>query len=303
MSFVLIHIGPLFPDYINTCIKQIRLFNPTKPIYIVSNQQFKNNILNSNIDSNIIFEPLENIQISQQHQIFNQTTRLDRYTKGGFWKYTTERFFYLNYVIQKYHLEDIIHLENDNMVYFDLNELLPIFHKYYQIGATLDNDNRCIPGIMYIKNEIFSQQIVDFIVDNINTYGNDMILIAQIRQKTDFVQHLPIIDSNYSYPLISPEGHSGNYKTDYYNHCDEFQSIFDGAAIGQYLGGVDPKNIAGDSRGFINESCVVNYSKVLIIWERDMQNRRIPYVLSNNTKYRINNLHIHCKNLDLFLSS
>ena len=80
-----------------------------------------------------------------------------------------------------------------------------------------------------------------------------------------------------------------------------FLSIFDGAAIGQFLGGIDPKN--GVSKpGFINESCLFNPSLIKFTWEVDDCDRRVPYASYGNSISRINNLHIHSKNLQKFTS-
>ena len=81
-----------------------------------------------------------------------------------------------------------------------------------------------------------------------------------------------------------------------------FNSIFDAAAIGQYLGGVDPRNIPGDTTGFINETCVVNYSYYKFIWKFNLiLNIYQPYILIDNIEILINNLHIHSKSLKKFI--
>ena len=60
----------------------------------------------------------------------------------------------------------------------------------------------------------------------------------------------PIIKKNKYYNI------DDMYSTNY----NKFNGIFDSAAIGQYLGGVDPKNISGNTKGFINKTCVVKYN-------------------------------------------
>jgi hypothetical protein len=81
----------------------------------------------------------------------------------------------------------------------------------------------------------------------------------------------------------------------------EFGSIFDAAAIGQFLGGIDPRN--GVSKpGFINESCLFNPGLMTFVWERDAYGRLVPYAIYGSTKARINNLHIHSKKLEGFFS-
>ncbi len=62
----------------------------------------------------------------------------------------------------------------------------------------------------------------------------------------DTVKTFPIIDNTFEKSL---------YNINY----EEFNAIFDGAAIGQYLGGVDPINCPGDTTGFVNETCVTKW--------------------------------------------
>jgi hypothetical protein len=50
----------------------------------------------------------------------------------------------------------------------------------------------------------------------------------------------------------------------------KFNGIFDGAAIGQYLGGVDKKNDPNDTRGFINETCLIKYNNYNFYWKKQM---------------------------------
>jgi len=71
--------------------------------------------------------------------------------------------------------------------------------------------------------------------------------------------------------------------------------IFDAAAIGQYIGGVDPRNIPGDTRGFINETCVVKYNDFTIEWTCGDDGIKRPFLCHENNKIPIFNLHIHCK--------
>ena len=79
---------------------------------------------------------------------------------------------------------------------------------------------------------------------------------------------------------------------------EKVNSIFDAAAIGQYLGGVDPRNIPYDTTGFINEGCVFDPSNFKYKWI----NSEPFMVLENGHEVKINNLHIHSKNLKRFIN-
>jgi hypothetical protein len=70
--------------------------------------------------------------------------------------------------------------------------------------------------------------------------------------------------------------------------------------IGQYLGGVDPRNKSGNTIGFVNETCIINYSKYKFVWKNE-NGLKIPYIIINENEYPIINLHIHSKNLKNFI--
>jgi hypothetical protein len=89
----------------------------------------------------------------------------------------------------------------------------------------------------------------------------------------------------------------------FWKHFDQFGAIFDAAAIGQYLGGVDPRNAGGaDTAGFINETCIFDPSGYQYRWRTDSQGRRVPCAIDEGREYRVNNLHIHSKDLERFVS-
>ena len=88
----------------------------------------------------------------------------------------------------------------------------------------------------------------------------------------------------------------------YWQHIDEFKSIFDAAGIGQYIGGTDPRNRDTDSVGFVNEASVFVVSRAKYEWIRDEKGRFILYAYFRNEKIKINNLHCHSKRLYEFYS-
>lgn len=301
-SLVLVHIGQEIPEYMRYCMQQIRMFNSCNVYLIASNDALQkfNPALN---EFNIIGVPCESLEKSYHHQKFTEAERLE----NGFWRYTTERFFYIEELARQLQLTDIFHIEYDNMLYVDLETLLPIFQeKYPFIAATFDNDQRCIPGFVYFKNEEALRLLVKFLAKRSLQSKNDMQTLALFKtsEKTKtYIDSLPITLPEYCqyHKLISPHGHLGKIESDYFQNIDAFNSIFDAAALGQYLGGIDPRN-ANSGPGFINESCVFNPSLFEYQWISDEHGRKIPYIIFMQQKYRINNLHIHSKNLKKFLS-
>ncbi len=295
-AIVFVHIGPTIPSYAIDAVKQAHLFNPMIPIYLVGDKR----ALQLIPEIPAICVEAESLPKEKNHELFIRVCG-----NHGFWRYTTERFFYLYELMKKYQLTDVVHLENDNMLYANLEEFLPVFKKYYssRLGVTFDHDQRGIAGIMYIATleplEHFLRSILQ------QPRQNDMDQLARFKnwEGGAHIDHLPIAPPSYAkdYPLTSPYGHRGLRPELYSNHYEEFHAIFDAAAMGQYLGGVDP--IHGPVQpGFINESCVVNPSLFDYEWVEDSGGRKVPYAIYKDEKIKIVNLHIHCKDLKKFSS-
>ncbi len=124
-----------------------------------------------------------------------------------------------------------------------------------------------------------------------------MYNFSEIRKKTGLIRTFPIFVSE------DDEIEERAFVCTGYNKFGGY--IFDAAAIGQYVGGVDPRNTPGDTRGFVNETCVIKYAdEGEIMWTtEDASGFRKPFlkIKGNNTKVPIFNLHIHSKNLHLYV--
>lgn len=307
-GIILVHIGASLPTYITTALRQARLFNPTTPIYLIAQEQaLKDYTRQSEIE--ILPISCESLQPCAEHILFRNHSKLDHRFRNGFWNHATERFFYLYECMQQHNLSNIVHIENDVMLYVDIATLLPTFQRLCPaLGAIFDNEVRCIPSLMYISTSSALKPLIDHISalsKSKKTY-TDMESIAHYRAAygADAVTALPIIMPEYleHNSLASSTGHRSSRPQMFCEHAVAFNSIFDGAALGQYLGGIDPRN-GISTPGFINESCLFNPALITLTWQQDEQKRYIPYACyGNTTLWRINNLHIHSKHLELFTS-
>lgn len=307
-SIVFVHLGNTLPSYLPISLQQARLFNPDAAIYLIANKKALERDGNR-LSSSINLVSCEELTHSKAHRDFSGTSTLDTRFRDGFWKKTTERFFYLDELMQSCNLTHVFHLEYDNMLYVNLGELLPIFkHSYKGIAAIFDNDDRCVPSFMYISKATHASLLTKYLTlhtprdtNGGTVMGFDMNTIGSYRKcnSVAYIASLPIAPANYlaHTPLQKP---TSNIQI-FYNNIEHFNSIFDGAALGQYLGGIDPRN--GPSKaGFINQDCIFNAAAFSYLWMRDQQGRNIPYLEYHGKRYRINNLHIHSKQLDGFKS-
>ena len=274
-----------FQEYILSNIKQLVRLGHTC-IYVITNRGFFERF--SEYIENVHLIAIEELSDSYK---YNENTQLDNQFRGGFWALTSARFFYLYEFMRKYDIENVVHLENDVLIYYNIDVLDGMLDKT-KIYLPFDTFNRNIASIMFIPN----CNVFKAILDRYDFAKNDMENFSIIQRQTDLIENFPIIVEDLT---GSPEYQfvSRGY--------ENFHMIFDAAAIGQYLGGVDPRNIPGDTRGFVNETCIVKYDKYQFIWYL-VGNNRCPFIVIKNDsgrecKYPIFNLHIHSKALEDFI--
>lgn len=299
-NIVFIHIGPHLPPYIVTAIKQARLFNKLCPIYLISSKSALSEFAQSpHAASDTICVDYHQLPLTGAHHMFLANCTLEK-----FWQEATERYLVLYDFMSYFNIQNVFHLENDVLLYVNLNELVPAFKDNYSVAIPFDNDTRAISSFVYVKDRTSLQKVAVFFAQKAASGLNDMQTPPLLKQMdSTIIGQLPIIMPAYvrSYPLKNKLGYSTKNPTDYTNNFESFNCIFDAAAIGQYLGGIDPRcGKAGP--GFINETCLFNPSQLQYVWECNCDGLRVPYAVFNGKKYLIANLHIHSKNLALFKS-
>jgi hypothetical protein len=266
---VLVSTG-LFQSYIKSNVDQLLKFDFN--VHVILDPEFFDNMKEYNTRINLV-------DSSTLQTDFDNKSMLDKHFRNGFWNSASKRMFLLNEYMKQSNIQNVIHLENDVLLYSDMNYELD-----EKIYITMDETNRCIPGIVYIPNH----SLFDKLINHYDYSKNDMDNFAIFYHRNrDIVATFPIIDNSVQ-PCI------------YNQEFERFHSIFDGAAIGQYLGGVDPRNIPGDTIGFVNETCIVKYNDYQFKWAKKGEHY-VPHILIHNNWILVNNLHLHSKRLHEFL--
>jgi hypothetical protein len=280
MNVVLVSVGN-FQQYMLININQlIRLGHSS--IYVITNRSFEHEFSAFAGRIKLIF--VEDLKSNFQYD--TQCRLPDTQFRGGFWKYTSSRLFHIYDFMKQYEVTNVIHLENDSLIYYNVETLNGLFEPTH-IYLPFDTFRRNIASIMYIPTaEVFGHALRHY-----NVYKNDMENFALIQEKTGLIRNLPICFTDTTKSAEYQFVTRGFYRFGY---------IFDAAAIGQYLGGVDPRNIHGDTRGFVNETCVIQFNQFSFEWT-EINGIRRPFLLAHNERYPIFNLHIHSKRLEDFI--
>jgi hypothetical protein len=312
-AIVFIHLGPDVPAWLPDALTQARAFNRGR--IVVAAQTAALAQLAAPASLTIERVAVEDLSVSDKHRAFRALAPFDHDFRGGFWTHTTERFFVLEALMAHLALPSAVHVENDVMLYCDLEALAPTLAALYAgLAVTFDNDQRCVPGFIYVPQIAAITALNDFIVEMLQklraTYTpeqlhglNDMMILGHFRTRGfALIDHLPIVPPDYPGELRSPAGHMASDRSCYSRHFAELRTVFDAAALGQFLGGIDVRNAPTSTQGFVNESCVFDPRKVNVRMATDDVGRRVPVIETPAGVWPVANLHIHSKNLRPFLS-
>ncbi len=294
MYLILFHKGSSFPNYIyDNLYQSVQLTHSS--IFLITNSIFfdevRSKLSNMNINtSNVFLISIEFLDSLNDPLLLQFNNLSSKSNKTEFWINTTSRFFYINLLMKHFSLPFCFHIENDVLLYRDLGDIYSLLRKYSMdndILALQDSPTRAICSFIYFPQGNAIVHFLEFILSNYNLYNNDMELLGHYKKKGQ----LPVSPSDFLADTLG---------------------IFDACCIGQYLGGIDFKNIpqhlikssfVNPTIGFINEtssfkpnSCVFGTSL-----KDDID---VKYFLEqkNHGIFPINNLHIHSKQLYLFSS-
>lgn len=284
-NLVYFHTGKNFPNYLFDSIYQTNIFNSDIVIWIITDLEWisyiYNNIRNFNIDINKLnIITIENLDMLDKNKILPKN--MDSFDKtidfrNGFWKNTVLRFYYIAILIKHFDLTKIFHIENDVMLYKNLSNI----NVTNNLMAVQDSSLRAICSIIYIPNILQIINFLTFIKEqtfNFTKFINDMDLMGQYTLKDTF------------------------------NSSKIGDPLFDGAAIGQFLGGIDLANTntpnlsiikPNPTIGFVNETADFKPNKYKFL---KSGKQRIFKCITGEKSSDIVNLHIHSKRLWEFSS-
>jgi hypothetical protein len=287
VNIILVHAGDSpAPTYLRSILHITHKVAPRSRITVLANANQE--AFFQSIGQFFHFAAIEGISKSAEHSAFLQTSALNRDFRGGFWLHTTSRFFVLADYIRQHSLENVVHFENDVVPYFDPADKLLAFQSHAPFSVPLDR-NRAIASIVWIANSGVAASLSQHLATV--PANNDMEALNQFcLLHPDIAKPLPTLPSNYA-------KHKGLDLARFCQGIETFGGVFDAAAIGQYVGGVDPQNNPHNSRFFINESSDMDMREIDFGW--DVSNGvRSPSLRGEHENTKLLCLHAHSKDIE-----
>ena len=305
MNIVLTNIGPNIQPYIIDSIRQAKR-HMDNTFYVLCSKQSTHGVIAElkKLNVNIVFyEDYADALTTEFDRIKYFETNFPYLPNKLFWRYSAERLFYLNSFMQIANLQEVLHFENDVMLYDDLNKYIDGFKSYENIAMPEGSYKWMISSVMFVNKKTSLQPLCEFLLNEMKTRNNEefmkywpqkhssikeicmvcemaMLRVYREEMGDEFIDILPSI----------PVGSQSK-------HMDRFGgTLFDPAGYGQFLGG----NFHHKKPG-VNAIPEWNHIRHFIEGNKvDIVYNGTPTLNYNGKVYAINNLHIHCKRLGDF---
>ncbi len=306
-ALILTHLGESRPPYIHDCIHQFRLWNPTTPAYLILEpihrdrpHPFWNR---NNLSQKIQLIYTDELTPTQQHKEFVRTYVGDTGFRKGYWRHVRERFYFIEELMLQRSLTHVISMEYDVLVYARFSELLEKFKTSHQtLRFVKDNRDRGHPAFLYIPNTAEIEKFTIFLTGLNGLNYEDMQALNMFSYM--FETHcIPVLseERQKSIPIRKSEHGLFESNSEYLSEdAQHFGILFDSLVVGQWIGGIDPRNSNGFmTLGHLNETAFYSMRELTFGWAKTEDGSLWRPILDN---WPLAMIHLHSKALSCFLS-
>ena len=300
MRIVLIHLGASNSEYLWANVRYLSRLAPNLMIDVITSKENEEQI---KAFSNHKVNHFRYTASATTEKLFD-SLEIDSNYRKGFWRYSLERLFALTEHHSHFPGESLLHVESDVL----LLQSFPFasFSSVEKIAWSAFENQRDVASIIYLPNNhqsIYLQsRLLDLLGDNLA--ATDMHLLSLVSKNND--QHflsLPIAPS-FNSVAFSPESNISEFdRVRCSQYTENFEGVFDAAAIGIWLTGTHPVNAFGVSKRYdtnlIHETnSYIDPSR--IDFQISLENGL--FWIEGDDLIKVHTLHIHSKNLDFFSS-
>ena len=296
MKIVFIHLGKSKPRHLIPNIAKISSDYPELDINLVLSLDSTLHDIPTNVN---VFTYTAS---SQTEEIFSEFT-LDSKFRQGFWRYSLERLF----ALESFHASDpnesLLHIESDILILpdFPFNKIAESRNLMWNSY----NESHDVSALLFSPNFEETNKLLDEVRKAlvVNSFLSDMTVLNYVRRHSAL--EVSLLASHVS-ELPGLLNQSSKFRLSESNGCS-YTGVFDGAAIGMWLLGHDPRNNYGrytihSMEPIRNGDSSIDPSNVTY----EIDSRGSVYLFSNSGSkvgIRLWNIHVHSKDLNLFGSN
>jgi len=232
-----VHLGA-FPKFVHHYVTAAADVNPSYETILITDQHLP---ISDSYKTLLLDEIVSHEDRSKLHDLLT-LSGFDHHFRNGYWEKIFTRFLALRAYAKKFPAEiPHIHLESDVYSWLTADLIADIFNNKDETSPdsyipVIDQNNAC-PSVILSKNSYALANVCDFVIQNINgPYGQTDMNILSGAINAGILSPLPTtVESSNITIGIGADSQTEN----------QAFVVFDGAAIGQYLFGIDPRNNKG----------------------------------------------------------
>jgi hypothetical protein len=156
-SIVLHHTGTKLPSHFFDCVKKIRSYSSI-PIHLITD------------DLNDYGLNIKIHDIKKYYEL-NWLNNLEYFSNDNLkemWRGSCFRLFYIEKLIQEENLNNVLHFDNDVLLFETPEKIIEKFFNYEKFAITHHNDDEVVMGMSFIKNDNSLKEINEFIKNELN---------------------------------------------------------------------------------------------------------------------------------------
>jgi hypothetical protein len=299
MEIVFVQLGINTAPHLLPNISRLGSLFPEIPINLVIDKKF---VIESNpIEVSVIFD----YQATEEIDILLKERFTDPNFRGNFWRLTLERLIaFLDFHLQ--HKDaPMLHVESDILLMPNIP--LERIANSAKLSWMRVDSYKDIASLLFSPSHQTSEWLRDRFIEVLESGQEvtDMTILRAIAENfPEEILLLPsLLDEENQADNIDEPGFFAQRQRMSYSWNQESRGIFDPAAIGMWLTGIDPRNQYGvttyfDTQKVIKSGTYFNPSLVKYFF----QNGNL-FIEVDGLRYAIWNLHVHSKNLKLFSPS
>ena len=284
-------LGSKLPAYAKASIKLASITSGVN-LCLIGNRSIQKSVKHLPVK----FTAVEDFYDSREFDLAKNGITADHKYRNGIWLKSLERFFVIYQYMTAFNKPSILHAELDQLLFkthgfaesLKNTKLTGLFFPFH-------SESSAIASIVYINSLAALKSLLDFAQSDVK-YANEMVLIAEwAKRNPDLIFQLPtaatlLQNRNDSYlskvRLLTPA---------------ELGGIVDAAQLGQWVAGIDPKNLRLSARPLTlyadspNEFVLGREQLETLRFVQDEVGTVNIITKSGLTNVPLYNLHIHSK--------
>ena len=298
MNLVLYHAQSEIPEYTLICIQQFHKIAPEIPIYLITDRSLMDCPLYVTLIATSILRKESALIRSLEGCDYFRTDDYCQFPWGEkyrrLFRTSLFRFAYIHKLMREKELTDVLHFDNDVLVYENPLKYVKTFQKYDKLAVTPQSDSEICFGFSYVRDVKTLEKAILPLYDEVMKFsGCDLSILNCSKDNPECPNEMQLFNhQDIDFLPVLPMGEER-----FCRHYAEFNSVFDCSSYGQYLGGASVKDT---KPGFLHPSRMIDSQISSGNIEVEFENGR-PWVIFGGKKISINNLHIASKRLKDFV--